>query len=371
MLKTDQSSKRPSAAQPTLDGKLILVVDDDPVFRRLTGGYLISQGCTVCEAGNGVEGLQALKAEAPDLVICDINMPVLNGLEFVEEVCQAYPSLPMIVISATEDISDVAKVLKYGIKDFLPKPIENYAFLGEALVNTLNDSSNYIADQRDFASQWFRVDGGGEMPEEEELHWHLEYLQKNPGAARDLLLALMPDNDSSQGIWRCSYRLLQSADALPLVFDYIWSMNGQYAFYIVDSNSQTCCDGIATSLLVRALFHDYLRNQKCLSADLKDLADILEKGISCTRTASPISAILGIVNVVDGTLSVLPAGMDCHWSNGHCSQHIAGGVELGNNCRKNFITQDLPLGDLTQLSASSIGISSFSLNISRRIRPDI
>lgn len=186
MLKTDQSSKRPSAAQPTLDGKLILVVDDDPVFRRLTGGYLISQGCTVCEAGNGVEGLQALKAEAPDLVICDINMPVLNGLEFVEEVCQAYPSLPMIVISATEDISDVAKVLKYGIKDFLPKPIENYAFLGEALVNTLNDSSNYIADQRDFASQWFRVDGGGEMPEEEELHWHLEYLQKKPPALREI-----------------------------------------------------------------------------------------------------------------------------------------------------------------------------------------
>ena len=123
------------------------------------------------------------------------------------------------------------------------------------------------------------------MPEEQELHWHLEYLEDNPMAAKDLLHALLPDKDTSQGDWKCSYRLLQSTDVMPLVFDYAWLMNGQFAFYLVDSASEGQ-NGAATTLLVRALFHDYLRNLKCFNADLKDIADLLEKGLACSDCAS-------------------------------------------------------------------------------------
>ncbi|MDW6003500.1 response regulator [Vibrio mangrovi] len=369
MFKPEFPDSEKFSGQTTLSGKAILIVDDDPIFRRITCGYLSSQGCVVHEAEDGLEGLKQLKDKRPDLVICDISMPVLNGLEFVEEVSLAYPSLPMIVISATDEMSDVARALKHGIKDFLSKPISDYSNLGEAIANTLSDTHSHMSDQRDFSSQWFQVEGGGEIPEEQELYWHLEYLQQNPSAARDLLHALMPENDTSQGAWRCSYRLLQSADTMPLVFDYAWLMNGQYAFYVVDSDSQLC-DGIATTLLLRALFHDYLRSLKCLNADLKDLADILEKGISCTDCACSISAMIGIANLSDGTLSILPAGMDCFWTNGQNNQHIAGGISLGENCRKNFITQDLPIGEVSEISVSRLGVSSFTLNISKKEMAD-
>ena len=101
-------------------------------------------------------------------------------------------------MSATDEISDVAKALRFGIKDFLAKPIGNYEHLARAIESTIDDTDNHLCDQRDFASQWFRVDSG-DIPEEQELHWHLRYLEDNPSAAKDLLHALLPEIDTTQG----------------------------------------------------------------------------------------------------------------------------------------------------------------------------
>ncbi|MGC9403319.1 response regulator [Vibrio genomosp. F10] len=356
------SSAAVHSAYSAPDNKLILLVDDDPVFRRIAGGYLESQGYGVVEAENGLEALKKLRSDEPDLVISDLSMPVLNGIEFAEEVSLEYPSLPLIVVSATDDMADVAKALKFGIKDFLPKPMTNFEHLGSAIESTIEDSSDHLSDMRDFATQWFQVDDGGEVPEDQELHWHLEYLQENPSAARDLLHALLPEKDTSQGVWKCNYRLLQSTDSMPLVFDYAWLMDGQFVFYLVDASSSET-HGAATTLLVRALFHDYLRNIKSGHVDLKDLGTIIERGISCSTCANPVNAIFGIADLAEGSVTILPAGLDAQWSNGYTSQHIAGGVMLGDNCNKNFMTSDLAINSACQLSLSKLGISSFALDI--------
>ncbi len=353
--------------QEMVNQRLIMLVDDDAIFRNVTNAYLESQGFEVIEAQNGLEALQQLRVRQPDLVLCDLSMPLLNGIEFVEEVSLEYPSLPLIAVSGTDEMSDVAKALRFGIKDFLPKPIGNYKHLSQAIDNTLEDCECHFSEQRDFSSQWFRVDDGGELPDEEELYWHLEYLQQNPNAARDLLHALLPDKDASQGDWRCSYRLLQSTDVMPLVFDYRWLMNGQFAFYLVDSASYDNA-GVGSTLLIRALFDDYLRNLKNFSADLKDMVGIIEKGIACSKCANPVNAVFGIADLASSTVSILPAGLESMWANGDVTQHIEAGNSLGNGSLKNFITRDLPLTTAGQLSVGCLGSSSFSLSISRQER---
>jgi CheY-like chemotaxis protein len=218
MYKT-QSQPVLTSVQEMIDQKCVMLVDDDPIFRRITGAYIDALGYKVVEAENGLDALQKLRNLAPDLIVCDLSMPILDGIELVEELSLEYPSLPMIVVSGTDDMSDVAKALRFGIKDFLVKPLVDHGYLGSAIANTLKDSFDQISDQRDFASQWFCVDDGGEIPEDQELHWHLNYLQDNPSAANDLLHALLPEKDTKQGSWRCSYRLLQSTEMMPLVFD--------------------------------------------------------------------------------------------------------------------------------------------------------
>ncbi|AGV17119.1 MULTISPECIES: response regulator [Vibrio] len=366
MFKTHSQTAMVSA-QEVINQKLIMLVDDDPIFRKVTNAYLESQGFKVVEAENGLEALQQLRECQPDLILCDLSMPVLDGIEFVEEVSLEYPYMPLIVVSGTDEMSDVAKALRFGIKDFLPKPIGNYEHLSQAIENTLEDTDSHFSEQRDFSSQWFRVDDGGEIPDEQELYWHLEYLQQNPSAARDLLQALLPEKDAAQGDWRCSYRLLQSTDVMPLVFDYRWLMNGQFAFYLVDSASQAN-DGVATTLLVRALFDDYLRNLKSFSADLKDMVGIIEKGIECSECAGAVNAVFGVADLASSSVSILPAGLDSHWSDGNTNQHIAAGNRLGGGSMKNFITRDLPLSVAGQLSIGCLGSSSFSLSITRKSR---
>ncbi|NAW70219.1 response regulator [Vibrio sp. V27_P1S3P104] len=353
--------------KPPEQDTLIMLVDDDPIFRRVTSGYLSAQGYKVVEAEDGLDGLIKLRSNDPDLVLCDLSMPVLNGIEFVEEVSLEYPSLPLIVVSATDEMSEIAKALRYGIKDFLPKPIGNHEYLRCAIKSTLEDTTHHLSDQRDFASQWFRVDGGGDIPEEQELHWHLEYLRENPNTAKELLQALLPENDTSQGIWKCSYRLLQSTDVMPLVFDYAWLINGQLIFYIIDSSSDKEL-GVASTLLIRALFNDYLRNLRHHNADLKELAAIFERGIECSEGGAPIDALFGLADLTDGTVSLLPAGLPCQWSNGYIMHSVNPGIKLGENCLKNFITKDLPIHRGCQISASCIGASSFTLDIYQGIQ---
>jgi len=342
--------------------KRIMLVDDDPIFRRITDAFLVSQGYEVLQAEDGLEGLRLLRDFEPDVILCDLAMPVMNGIEFVEEVSLEYPSLPLIVVSATEEISDVAKALRYGIKDFLTKPISKFEHLSEAIENTLEDSDNHMCDQRDFSSQWFRVESG-DMPEEQELHWHLDYLQQNPSAAKDLLHALLPEKDTSQGDWKCSYRLLQSTEVMPLVFDYAWLINGQFAFYLVDSQAD---NGAATTLLIRALFHDYLRNLKSFNAELKDLAELIEKGIECSDCAAPAKALFGVADLAEGTISILPAGLDANFSSEIYAQHIDAGVSLGEKCRQNPIVDGLSITHASNLSLSRIGTSSFSLELQKK-----
>lgn len=346
------------------DNKLIMLVDDDPVFRRVTSGYLSSLGYQVLEAENGLEGLRKLRDSDPDLIVCDLAMPVLNGIEFVEEVSMAYPALPLIVVSGTEAMSDVAQALRYGIKDFLPKPIRNHANLGCAIENTLADAMHHAVDQRDFASQWFRVDGG-DLPEEQELHWHLAHLQQHPEAAKTLLHALLPEQESVHGEWKCSYRLLQSATTMPLVFDYAWLMDDQWVFYLVDtaSNEQ---EGVATTLMIRALFHDYLRHLPTSRVDLKDLATILEKGIAGSDCTGSIHALLGVADLTTRTMTLLPAGLETRWQQSTLAQPIAAGAALGEQCVKNFITSALPLGENSQLLWQQAGTSHFRLTLAPR-----
>ncbi|MFA0502725.1 response regulator, partial [Vibrio sp. 10N.222.46.A1] len=122
-----------TSAQEALNQKCVMLVDDDPIFRRITSAYLDKIGYKVVEAENGLDALQKLRDSAPDLIVCDLSMPILDGIELVEELSLEYPSLPMIVVSGTDDMSDVAKALRFGIKDFLVKPLEDHGHLGSAI----------------------------------------------------------------------------------------------------------------------------------------------------------------------------------------------------------------------------------------------
>ena len=78
----------------------VLLVDDEPLVRKLISGYLVAAGYVVRVAVDGLDAIGKLRAGLPDLIISDLNMPRMSGFELLEVVRKRFPQIPVIVISA-------------------------------------------------------------------------------------------------------------------------------------------------------------------------------------------------------------------------------------------------------------------------------
>ena len=112
--------------------KKILVVDDEPEVRKLMEHFLIDRGYEVRVAGNGREGLDALDTFTPDLVLLDMHMPELDGLETLKRIAARAPSLPVIMVTVNDDVETTARLLQLGAADYVPKPF-NLDYLEQAI----------------------------------------------------------------------------------------------------------------------------------------------------------------------------------------------------------------------------------------------
>src|SRR3989475_11278638 len=102
----------------------ILVVDDDPQIRRVLRTALIAQGYEVADARNGEEAVEKLHDEKPDLVILDMNMPRMNGLETCRSI-RTTSEVPIIMLTVRDAESDKVGALDAGADDYMTKPFSS------------------------------------------------------------------------------------------------------------------------------------------------------------------------------------------------------------------------------------------------------
>ncbi len=106
----------------------ILIVDDEESIRKALRLTLTKAGYDMVEADDGATGIEAIGADdnplMVDIIICDIRMPRINGLEAIAYFRQQYPSVPVIVLSGYPDIQLATDLLKQGVVDYFVKPVE-------------------------------------------------------------------------------------------------------------------------------------------------------------------------------------------------------------------------------------------------------
>jgi two-component system, chemotaxis family, chemotaxis protein CheY len=108
------------------DEKTILLVDDSPAMRQLLRFAVKRLGLRCLEAGNGEEAIAALGANAIDMVVCDINMPVMDGFTFLR-ILREHPkwkALPIVMVTTEGDTVDRERAMKLGANAYLTKPIQ-------------------------------------------------------------------------------------------------------------------------------------------------------------------------------------------------------------------------------------------------------
>ena len=104
-----------------MDKKRILIVDDDPAILRLLGTNLKARGYEVVSAADGEESLEAVQSNFVDLIILDLMMPKVDGVEVVRRI-REWSDVPIIILSARGDEHDKVKCLELGADDYLTKP---------------------------------------------------------------------------------------------------------------------------------------------------------------------------------------------------------------------------------------------------------
>ncbi|WP_116326669.1 two-component system response regulator GlrR [Klebsiella aerogenes] len=118
----------------------LLLVDDDPGLLKLLGMRLVSESYSVVTAESGPEALRVLTRERVDLVVSDLRMDEMDGLQLFAEIQKAQPGMPVIILTAHGSIPDAVAATQKGVFSFLTKPVDKDA-LYKAIDDALEQSS--------------------------------------------------------------------------------------------------------------------------------------------------------------------------------------------------------------------------------------
>lgn len=106
------------------NGAKILVVEDDDVQRESMAELLRLWGYQVRVASDGIKALEELSSSAFDLVVSDLRMPQMSGLELLKKMQERFPSLSCIIVSGAEDQAEELEAVRLGAWGFFKKPIQ-------------------------------------------------------------------------------------------------------------------------------------------------------------------------------------------------------------------------------------------------------
>ncbi|MDX1775768.1 MAG: response regulator [Desulfobulbales bacterium] len=130
----------------------ILTVEDDEFVRDILVAYLEDSGYEVLQAKDGRLGLQVFRDEHPDLVMLDLRMPEMDGLEVLGHITKESPDTPVILVSGMGTIGDAIKALKLGAWDYIAKPIHDMGVLEHAIKKAL-ERAEFIEQKKRYSEQ--------------------------------------------------------------------------------------------------------------------------------------------------------------------------------------------------------------------------
>ena len=127
----------------------ILIIDDEEIIRQSFSDHLEDLGYQVISAKNGRAGLEMMENEQPDLILTDLRMPEMGGLEVIKHALEKDPNMPIVVISGAGRISDAIEALRLGAWDYILKPINEISAL-TYLVTKILEKKRILQENRGY-----------------------------------------------------------------------------------------------------------------------------------------------------------------------------------------------------------------------------
>lgn len=279
----------------------LLIIDDDDVVRASLAAYLEDSGFSVLQAGNGQQGLQVFEEHQPDLVICDLRMPQMGGLELIRQVSERAPQLPVIVVSGAGVMSDAVEALRLGAADYLIKPLEDLAVLEHSVRRALDRSRLVLENQR----YRDKLEAANR-----ELEASLHLLQEDQTAGRQVQMNMLPESPWVAGEFAFEHQIIPSLYLSGDFVDYFRVDERRIAFYLADVSGHGASSAFVTVLLkfmtTRLMFE--LKRSKMREFKPSEVLSHINRGLINSKLGKHVTMVGGVIDEESGLLTYAVGG---------------------------------------------------------------
>jgi len=279
----------------------LLIIDDDDVVRASLAAYLEDSGFSVLQAGNGQQGLQVFEEHQPDLVICDLRMPQMGGLELIRQVSERAPQLPVIVVSGAGVMSDAVEALRLGAADYLIKPLEDLAVLEHSVRRALDRSRLVLENQR----YRDKLEAANR-----ELEASLHLLQEDQTAGRQVQMNMLPESPWVAGEFAFEHQIIPSLYLSGDFVDYFRVDERRIAFYLADVSGHGASSAFVTVLLkfmtTRLMFE--LKRSRMREFKPSEVLSHINRGLINSKLGKHVTMVGGVIDEEAGLLTYAVGG---------------------------------------------------------------
>ena len=218
----------------------ILTIEDESPIRNAIVAYLEDSGFVMLEAKEGPGGLNIFRQEHPDVVLCDLRLPGMDGLDILATITAESPETPVIVVSGVSQLSYAVQALKRGAWDYVTKPIHDMAVLENAVRRVL-EHAELLRQNREYRENLETLN--------QELTQTLRQLQDDEEAGRSIQLRLLPENNKRFDHYRFRRRLYPSMYLSGDFMDYFPIDDQRIGFYMADVSGHGAASAFVTVML--------------------------------------------------------------------------------------------------------------------------
>ena len=275
----------------------LLIIDDDDVVRASLAAYLDDSGFKVLQAPNGPRGMELFDAEHPDLVICDLRMPQMDGLELIRLISERQVDLPVIVVSGAGVMSDAVEALRLGAADYLIKPLEDLAVLEHSVRRAL-DRSRLRLENRRYREQLETAN--------RDLQASLHLLQEDQDAGRQVQMNMLPVTPCGLDDLQFAHQIIPSLYLSGDFVDYFRVDEHRIGFYLADVSGHGASSAFVTVLLkfmTTRLLYESRRGGALRAFKPSEVLDHINRGLINCKLGKHVTMLGGVIDEQTNTLT--------------------------------------------------------------------
>ena len=331
----------------------LLIIDDDKVVRASLAAYLEDSGFQVLQAGNALQGLEVFEAEEPDLVICDLRMPQIDGLELIRRMGEQQSETPVIVMSGAGVMNDVVEALRLGAADYLIKPLEDLAVLEHSVRRAL-DRARLRLENRRYREKLEVAN--------RELQASLSLLQEDQNAGRQVQLNMLPETPWEVDGLCFAHKIIPSLYLSGDFVDYFRIDERRLGFYLADVSGHGASSAFVTVLLkfmTTRLLYEFRRNGAFPDFKPSDVLAHINRGLINCKLGKHVTMLGGLIDLADDRLTYCVGGhlpLPVFYSNGEATYLKGRGLPVGLFQDASYENYELQLPASFSLTLVSDGV---------------